>query len=435
MQIAKIIFSSSIMLVTTIQQNSSIPLLALTSLAILATAFSWKRQVELQQECDRLRILSKSKTRKCKQVSSSISSSSTNDVEDVTPTAPQDHVSRSTLEDQSSLMTNGLQVRPIGMIHSIYRLCVGTPRQGLLAPNARGTIELFKLGDASVASSVEGLEGYSHIWILFVFHLNTTSKNSSNIQKQQVVKSKISPPALGGQKVGIFATRTPHRYNPVGLTLCKLDKIQVEKQKVYLHISGLDLVDGTPVLDIKPYVPVYDSVQGDNNNNNVNITLPSWVEGGLNLRRKVVISDTAREQLKSILDSNPQALRFYGPHRGESTTEETLESAMKAIQQVLAIDVRSSYQTKKSRLGKFQAERSSRIKGPNAVESSNTSPSSTLEKTDTSSCTQQLDNLLVHYSVEKGTSSNGPNSCSENSGAQDILSVTSIRALHPEKVQ
>jgi tRNA (Thr-GGU) A37 N-methylase len=85
------------------------------------------------------------------------------------------------------------------------------------------------------------LEGFSHIYVIFVFHDGADDYNKT--------KAKICPPKLEGQKMGIFATRTPHRFNPIGLSIAKLDG--VENRTV--HLSGIDLIDGTPVLDIKPY--------------------------------------------------------------------------------------------------------------------------------------------------------------------------------------
>lgn len=308
---------------------------------------------------------------------------------------------KETLEDRSSL--EGLVVKRIGTVHSIYRLCVGTPRQGLLAPNARGCIELMKLGDSSIASSVSGLEDYSHIWVIFLFHLNTQSSRNS-----KRIKSKIAPPALGGKKVGIFSTRTPHRFNPIGITLCKLDRIETIKQKVFLHVSGLDLVDGTPVLDIKPYVPVYDSVQGD-------VKLPSWVAGGLATKRDVKITEEAQMELVNILAQNPKALQFYGGKHTEKSVEDTIENVLECIRQVLSIDVRSKYQTKKARKGKFQAERSERLQNANAV----------CDSADI--CTQQLDNLLIQYVIIEAADLKRISS--ENSGAEDSVSVLSIQHL------
>ncbi len=313
----------------------------------------------------------------------------------------------SVLADNQSLMEDGLQIKPIGIVRSVYRLCVGTPRQGLLAPNGRGCIDLFTLGNSSPASSVEGLEEFSHIWIVFIFHRNTQSENSS-----QRIKSKIAPPAYGGQKVGIFATRSPHRFNPIGMTLCKLDRIErLDKRNVRLHISGMDLVDGTPVLDIKPYVPVYDSMMSD-------VRLPNWVEGGLSLKRSVIVNESARKELQTILQENPDALEFYGPNHGDVTIEETMEKVLDCIQDVLAVDVRSSYQTKKSRAGKFKAERSTHLQDA-------------AMKLDTQAtenyCTQQFDNLLVHFEISEQQSPRGK--ATKNSGAVDTLIVTSIELL------
>lgn len=323
-------------------------------------------------------------------------------------------------DNNQALMDEGLIVKPIGVVRSIYRLCVGTPRQGLLAPNARGCIDLFTLGNSSPVSSVEGLESYSHIWVVFIFHLNTQSENAS-----RRIKSKITPPALGGQKVGIFATRAPHRFNPIGMTLCKLDRIErIDKRNVKLHISGMDLVDGTPVLDIKPYVPVYDSVTPMGKVVSEDVRVPDWVEGGLLLKRSIIVTNAAREELEGILQKDTSALEFYGPDHGEATVEETIEATLECIRQVLRMDVRSSYQTKKSRAGKFKAERSTRLKVDDASEISDEEGEADDQKA--AHCTQQVDNLLIHFNVEEHSPRG---STSENSGAEDTLCVTAIKLL------
>ncbi|XP_031233179.1 tRNA (adenine(37)-N6)-methyltransferase isoform X3 [Mastomys coucha] len=99
-----------------------------------------------------------------------------------------------------------------------------------------------------------GLEQFSHVWILFVFHKNGHLN----------FKAKVKPPRLNGAKTGVFSTRSPHRPNAIGLTLAKLEK--VEGGAVYL--SGIDMIHGTPVLDIKPYIADYDSPQNFNAQNN-----------------------------------------------------------------------------------------------------------------------------------------------------------------------
>ncbi|XP_073405820.1 tRNA (adenine(37)-N6)-methyltransferase isoform X1 [Dendrobates tinctorius] len=90
-----------------------------------------------------------------------------------------------------------------------------------------------------------GLQQFSHVWILFIFNKNGHLS----------YKAKVQPPRLNGAKTGVFSTRSPHRPNAIGLTLAKLDK--VEDDTIYL--SGIDMIQGTPVIDIKPYIAEYDS--------------------------------------------------------------------------------------------------------------------------------------------------------------------------------
>ena len=127
----------------------------------------------------------------------------------------------------------------IGYISSCYSEKFGTPRQSLYSKYARGVVHLKPLINMD---SFDGIEDFSHIWLVFVFHQSKHSK----------FKTKIKPPRLEGEKKGIFATRAPHRYNPIGLSLVRLDK--VEDRKIW--VSGIDLIDKTPILDIKPYHPV-----------------------------------------------------------------------------------------------------------------------------------------------------------------------------------
>jgi tRNA (adenine37-N6)-methyltransferase len=137
----------------------------------------------------------------------------------------------------------------IGFIQSCFKEKFAVPRQPGLAPHATATLTLvppFNQPDA-----VEGLQAASHIWIQFVFH--------ECIERGW--QAKVRPPRLGGnKKVGVFATRSTHRPNPIGLSVVKLERIETGPEKVVLHLSGIDLIDGTPVLDIKPYIPYSDSL-------------------------------------------------------------------------------------------------------------------------------------------------------------------------------
>jgi tRNA-Thr(GGU) m(6)t(6)A37 methyltransferase TsaA len=136
-------------------------------------------------------------------------------------------------------------VSPVGIIRSCFKEKFAIPRQPQLAPAARGVLELlspFDQGDA-----VEGLEQVSHVWLLFLFHQALEDKP----------RLKVRPPRLGGNKsMGVFATRATHRPNGIGQSVVRLEGVEPGR----LLLSGIDLLDGTPVLDIKPYVPYADSV-------------------------------------------------------------------------------------------------------------------------------------------------------------------------------
>lgn len=138
-------------------------------------------------------------------------------------------------------------LKPIGVIHSCFKEKFAIPRQPALAPAARGEIELFAPYDDPVA--IEGLENISHLWLSFIFH--------QAMPKEGEVRLRVRPPRLGGnKKIGVFATRATHRPNPLGLSVVKLEGIKDGR----LQISGIDLLDGTPIIDIKPYVPYADSL-------------------------------------------------------------------------------------------------------------------------------------------------------------------------------
>ncbi|MGD8547877.1 MAG: tRNA (N6-threonylcarbamoyladenosine(37)-N6)-methyltransferase TrmO [Thiohalophilus sp.] len=138
----------------------------------------------------------------------------------------------------------------IGIVHSCFTDKFGVPRQPHLVPAASGYIEL--LPPYAREEAVRGLDEFSHIWVLFVFHM----------AKREQWKPTVRPPRLGGnRRVGVFASRSPERANPIGLSLLKLDDITISAGKISLAVSELDLVDGTPVLDIKPYLPYADSVE------------------------------------------------------------------------------------------------------------------------------------------------------------------------------
>ena len=149
----------------------------------------------------------------------------------------------------TSKSQSNFQIEPIGFIHSPYLEKFAVPRQPGLAPDAVSIIEFYPPYNDELAFI--SLEGFSHIHVIFLFDKVEYTK----------FRPKVRPPRLGGNvSVGVFATRSPFRPNRLGLSIVKLNKVIREKGKVRLEVSGADLVDGTPIIDIKPYIPFVDSV-------------------------------------------------------------------------------------------------------------------------------------------------------------------------------
>ncbi|WP_426416609.1 tRNA (N6-threonylcarbamoyladenosine(37)-N6)-methyltransferase TrmO [Aestuariirhabdus sp. LZHN29] len=139
--------------------------------------------------------------------------------------------------------------KPIGIIHSCFRQKFGIPRQPGLVNAARGKLEL--LAPYNRREALAGLEGFSHLWIHFIFHQTM----------DEGWRPTIRPPRLGGKKrMGVFATRSTHRPNPLGMSVVRLEGIIEREGRVLLEISGIDLLDQTPVVDIKPYLPYADII-------------------------------------------------------------------------------------------------------------------------------------------------------------------------------
>ncbi|MGM0621139.1 MAG: tRNA (N6-threonylcarbamoyladenosine(37)-N6)-methyltransferase TrmO [Bacteroidota bacterium] len=128
--------------------------------------------------------------------------------------------------------------KPIGIIHSAFKKPKGTPIQPTAGKKAEGMVEIYP----EYADGLKDLEGFSHIILVYHFHL---SKEASLVAK----------PFMDDNLHGIFAIRGPARPNPIGLSVTRL--LSVDGTKI--HIQGIDIVDGTPLLDIKPYVPEFDS--------------------------------------------------------------------------------------------------------------------------------------------------------------------------------
>ncbi len=175
-----------------------------------------------------------------------------------------------------------LTLTPIGVIHTPFADKRSAPRQASIARDASGRIELAAGGEMEHA--LQDLERWSHLWLIFWFHLN------------EGWRAKVAPPR-SAQKRGVFATRSPHRPNPLGLSVVVLERVDGR----VLHVRGVDMVDGTPLLDIKPYVPYSDVVDAGS----------GWLEApedpGPSYR--VHWSDHAIEQLRWLSEGHGVELR------------------------------------------------------------------------------------------------------------------------------
>lgn len=135
-----------------------------------------------------------------------------------------------------------IEYRPIGIIHSRFKTPKGSPIQPSAARGIEGKIDIF----AEFAEGLQDLSGFSHLFLIYHFHLS----------KKFSLKVK---PFLDDKDHGVFATRAPSRPNPIGISVVRLTRIESN----ILHIQNIDVVDGTPLLDIKPYVPAFDVYPAD----------------------------------------------------------------------------------------------------------------------------------------------------------------------------
>lgn len=138
---------------------------------------------------------------------------------------------------------------PIGVIQSPYKEKFAVPRQPRLAPSA--TAQLTLTGAANTPESVRGIEQFSHLWLLFLFDQNLDAG----------WRPTVRPPRLGGnERIGVFASRATFRPNGIGMSAVELKGVIQKGDQTILELGSVDLVEGTPIIDIKPYVPYSDSI-------------------------------------------------------------------------------------------------------------------------------------------------------------------------------
>ncbi len=147
---------------------------------------------------------------------------------------------------------NSITFNPVARFRSPLTSKFGLPRQSGLAGSLDGRV-VFEPRFRS-PEGLRGIEGFDYLWLIWVFSANRHSSEAMTVR----------PPRLGGNtRLGVWATRSPYRPNPVGLSCVKLERVEWESDDgPVLHVSGADLMDGTPIIDIKPYVPYCDAHPG-----------------------------------------------------------------------------------------------------------------------------------------------------------------------------
>ena len=198
----------------------------------------------------------------------------------------------------------------IGIVHSCFPDKFGTPRQPGILKEAKGFLEIFPKFQPEI--TLDGFENFSHVWVLFHFHK----------LGQFSFHAKVHPPRKNGRAVGVFGTRSPHRPNPIGLSVLKIQEIKSDG----IVVSGVDIVDGTPILDIKPYLPEVESIEE---------ATSDWEKDLKKTELEIEWNPNALEQLRSsgsdfknliegVIKNDPRPLAYKG-----STSENRTQHAVR----------------------------------------------------------------------------------------------------------
>ena len=221
-------------------------------------------------------------------------------------------------------MKTDLKMPIIGFMHSPYREKFGIPRQPNLV-QVESYIEMQAPYNDVLA--FEGIEAFSHLWLIWQFHDNknqTDAHQALHKQQSSSFRAQVRPPRLGGnQKIGVFATRSMYRPAPIGLSVVQFKQVKNVGKSLRVYVTGADLLHGTPILDIKPYIQYSDAVPD----------AQSGYAQDEPIRKTVLWMDTAEAQKNQLLESGvlqPQIVQ--------------------ELEQVLSLDPRPAYQDDAERI-------------------------------------------------------------------------------------
>lgn len=210
--------------------------------------------------------------------------------------------------NSTSIQLASIQLTPIGFIESPYDEKFSVPRQPDLVKEGKGILRL--VSPYNTMDAVRGLAQFSHIWLIFHFH---------HIPEREW-HATVRPPRLGGnERIGVFASRATHRPNPLGLSKVKLESVEVKNSEVFLKLGSVDLVNGTPIFDIKPYIAYADNE-------------PNAISGFAQHKPEATLIVTFSEEAK-------QAVNFC-----KNFAKFGIEQPLTFIRDVIAQDPRPAYQ-------------------------------------------------------------------------------------------
>ena len=216
-------------------------------------------------------------------------------------------------------MKSELTLPIIGHMKSPYREKFGIPRQPNLV-QVESYIEMAEPYNDLLA--FEGIEAFSHLWLVWQFHDN------KNQQQAEKFRPQVRPPRLGGnRKIGVFATRSMYRPAPIGLSVVQLKEVKKIGKSVRVYVMGSDLLDGTPILDIKPYIQYSDAI----------VEAESGYAQDEPTRKQVIWSEQAEGQKQLVLQQQRITIQLINE-----------------LQQVLSLDPRPAYQDDPERLYKMR---------------------------------------------------------------------------------
>jgi len=237
-------------------------------------------------------------------------------------------VSRGPEEEWGGEEEGLLRMRPVGMIESPFPSKFGIPRQPGLAASVPCVLRLNSPYDT--ADFTRGLEAFSHVWLIWRAHLNP---------KVEAPAPLVRPPRLGGNKrVGVFASRSVFRPNSIGLSVVKLQGVVKVEGRVHLRLEGADIANGTPVYDVKPYLPYADIVP-----NAVGGFAPKAPVATLQVEfskeaEKNCVSEAWRKQLVQVLAQDPRPAYHNDPSRLYSLRYSIAEITFRVAENVLRVE-------------------------------------------------------------------------------------------------